>query len=122
MSQTRACPNCGGAQTTKGKVDQWRYLNAFDFVPMAPWTCGACGHVWEPPPLTWLLALLLALGFLGLGLTAVSFSIGSGPLLRRILLGVMSIALIASCIAKMRDRAPKTLTQGRIEKNQGASP
>lgn len=113
MSKAVICPNCGGAKTAKGKVDQWRYLNAFDFVPMAPRSCGDCGHDWEPPAPQWVLVLLMLLGFLVLGLMGVAFAYGGNNVVRKIILGVMGVVLIVGCIGRLRNRAPTTITQGR---------
>ncbi len=111
MSKLRVCPNCGGSQTTKGKVDQWRCLNAFELVPMAPWTCGGCGHVWEPPAPKWLLLFLLTLGLIALG--AAALASGFRVVLRTALSVLMASALIFSVVRGLRSRAPKTITQGR---------
>jgi hypothetical protein len=113
MSKKTNCPNCGSASTTKGKVDQRRTLNAFDFVPMAPWSCGDCGQVWEPPAPKWALVLFLLLGLLLLGVTAFVIAIGDKHWFRQIIRATMGIVIIVGCIGRLRNRAPTIITPGR---------
>lgn len=113
MSSKINCPNCGGAKSTERKGDVWRQMKSSDFLPMAARECGDCGHVWEPPVPKWALVLILLLGILGVGVTGVAFAIGVKHVFRQILLSIMSILFIVTCIARLRNREPKTITPGR---------
>ena len=101
------CPACQST-TAKRAPDQWRFDVSGAFRVFPRQRCADCGHQWEPPAPTWLLALGVSAG---LGLIALGVWLfvtdAAKYWSRALVVLLLGIGPLFGCLQRLRARRGK---------------